>query len=128
MNQAKTAHAHGMRALRHRLLKRREQLEVEVKTHVASARTESAPEPGGEAVTQVTEQEAGLAEAQRDVDELRAIDAALARMDAGEYGLCSDCGATIPHARLEANPHALRCIACATAQENAHGAPRHPTL
>ncbi len=44
--------------------------------------------------------------------ELRLIEAALARMAAGNYGQCVDCAATIPAARLQAAPHALRCIAC----------------
>jgi RNA polymerase-binding transcription factor DksA len=46
----------------------------------------------------------------RDAAEMREVDAALARMDAGEYGLCPDCGREIDPARLEANPTALRCV------------------
>ena len=37
---------------------------------------------------------------------------ALARLDAGTYGTCVDCGATIPAARLEFRPEAARCLAC----------------
>jgi DnaK suppressor protein len=33
------------------------------------------------------------------------------------YGICADCGETIPMARLEAYPFADRCIRCATAAE-----------
>lgn len=47
-----------------------------------------------------------------DTAELRLIDAALRRMQAGSYGKCVDCAVTIPQARLRAAPHALRCIAC----------------
>ena len=36
--------------------------------------------------------------------------AALARIDAGTYGTCVDCGRTIPDARLEVRPEAARCI------------------
>ena len=36
--------------------------------------------------------------------------AALARLDAGTYGTCTDCGETIPAARLEIRPEAARCI------------------
>jgi hypothetical protein len=35
----------------------------------------------------------------------------------GTYGICVDCGETIPMARLEAYPFADRCIRCATAAE-----------
>ena len=59
------------------------------------------------------------AEEQRDLDELRAIDAALARLDAGTYGQCVDCNGDIPLARLHAQPAASRCIACQTRFEQA---------
>lgn len=52
------------------------------------------------------------AEALRDATELGDIEAALVRIDAGTYGDCLDCDTSIPLARLEANPSALRCIAC----------------
>lgn len=52
--------------------------------------------------------------------ELGAFDAALDRLDAGQYGECKDCGTTIPEARLAAYPTALRCIGCQTAFENSH--------
>ena len=41
---------------------------------------------------------------------LHAVDAALARMDKGTYGLCDRCQAPIAPARLEAMPSATRCI------------------
>ena len=36
---------------------------------------------------------------------------ALARLDAGTYGACVDCGGVIPDARLEVRPEAARCMA-----------------
>ncbi|UJP09411.1 TraR/DksA C4-type zinc finger protein [Microbacterium sp. KUDC0406] len=48
-------------------------------------------------------------------DELRQVDDALARMDAGTYGICAGCGKPIPSARLEVRPFADRCVACAEA-------------
>ena len=41
------------------------------------------------------------------------IRAALARIANGTYGTCANCGAEIPAARLEAQPVATRCLACA---------------
>ena len=41
--------------------------------------------------------------------EVMQIDAALGRMDEGEYGECIDCGQEIPIARLRALPFTLRC-------------------
>lgn len=45
-------------------------------------------------------------------DELRAIDAALARIKAGTFGTCAKCGQPISEARLEAVPHAALCEEC----------------
>jgi RNA polymerase-binding transcription factor DksA len=45
--------------------------------------------------------------------ELRAITAALARVDAGEYGVCQKCGARISEARLDVVPFTPFCKECA---------------
>jgi DnaK suppressor protein len=45
------------------------------------------------------------------------IDAALARIQAGEYGVCVDCESEIDPKRLEALPFALLCTECATRRE-----------
>jgi DnaK suppressor protein len=37
---------------------------------------------------------------------------ALARIDAGDYGRCVDCGSELPDERLEARPEAARCVNC----------------
>lgn len=58
---------------------------------------------------------------ERELQELNQIGAALARITDGNYGACTDCGADIPDARLQANPVAERCIACQTQAEQAHG-------
>jgi PncC family amidohydrolase len=52
------------------------------------------------------------AEAERDMAELRDIDAARERLENGEFGRCIDCGTAIPRARLQAMPASARCIAC----------------
>ena len=46
-------------------------------------------------------------------DELRNIQRALARIESGDYGLCSSCGEAIPIERLRALPFADRCLDCA---------------
>ncbi len=43
---------------------------------------------------------------------LAAIDAALARIPAGTFGLCGTCGQPIADARLEALPYTDLCIDC----------------
>ena len=45
------------------------------------------------------------------------IDAALARMESGEYGICVDCEIDIDLRRLKALPFAVLCTDCATRRE-----------
>ncbi|RHZ96537.1 TraR/DksA family transcriptional regulator [Cereibacter sphaeroides] len=45
--------------------------------------------------------------------EIRAITAALARIDADEYGYCVKCGAEIGEARLDVLPYTPFCRKCA---------------
>jgi len=69
-------------------------------------------EESGEGDTLNVERERDLAlsaQARAAVDE---IDRALAKMDAGTYGVCERCGNPIPKARLKALPYASLCVAC----------------
>ena len=45
---------------------------------------------------------------------IKDIDKALAKIDAGTYGICDSCGEPIPTARLEALPASSLCVACAS--------------
>lgn len=57
----------------------------------------------------------------RESAELDAIDAALKRIEAGTYGVCTDCGVDIPAARLHAAPETPRCIDCQDKFEHQRG-------
>ena len=59
-----------------------------------------------------TERELEFAIGERETNELAMIDAALARIEAGTYGECIDCGIDIPAQRLQASPEVPRCISC----------------
>lgn len=48
-----------------------------------------------------------------DREEIRQLQEAIARIDAGTYGLCTLCGKSITPARLTALPYASTCITCA---------------
>lgn len=45
--------------------------------------------------------------------ELRRIDAALERLEEGDYGYCVECGEEIEAKRLDVDPAAPRCAGCA---------------
>jgi RNA polymerase-binding protein DksA len=61
-----------------------------------------------------------LAEIDRDLEELRAIDAALLRVNDGTYGSCEVCDRPIEPRRLEVAPQAPRCVECQTLYERTH--------
>ncbi len=44
---------------------------------------------------------------------IQRIEAALARLDSGDYGYCVECGEEIGAKRLEVDPAAAFCITCA---------------
>ncbi|HAP43090.1 MAG: conjugal transfer protein TraR [Spirochaetes bacterium GWD1_61_31] len=48
----------------------------------------------------------------QDVKRLRAIEAALLRIQQGRYGICLKCSCKIPPERLEALPYAVMCVNC----------------
>jgi DnaK suppressor protein len=48
----------------------------------------------------------------REESKLRAIDAALMRLERGDYGVCANCGEDIPLIRLKAVPFATYCVDC----------------
>jgi RNA polymerase-binding protein DksA len=48
----------------------------------------------------------------RESQELQDIEAALARIGDGSYGICIGCGGEIGRARLKAYPAAKRCLPC----------------
>jgi DnaK suppressor protein len=66
--------------------------------------SEQAAQLGNVAVVSALEAEA--------TGEIAAIDAALARLDAGTYGRCTRCGEPISPARLAVRPASAECVEC----------------
>ncbi len=64
------------------------------------------------AASQVFAQQRDLALREHNQQLIEAVDAALARLDAGTYGICVSCGQPIGAARLDALPAAAHCIDC----------------
>jgi RNA polymerase-binding transcription factor DksA len=110
-----------------RLERRRTELEQEIRAKLAAARELTGSESidqlieGGDYASADLIAALDIAEVQRDIAELREVNAARKRIAEGEYGLCIECGADIPVARLEAYPTAVRCTACQEAAERRAG-------
>lgn len=102
--------------IRTALISRQAELHAEVQTAERIRRGEplDRTEVGDSKDMSAGRQQADLDEAQeqRDIEELRQVDAALARLEAGDYGLCIDCGEAIAARRLLVQPSALRCVSC----------------
>ena len=115
MNELTTEERENLtRALR----ERKHQLRDEIRAGLARIGREryadllSGTSDAGDESTAMVLTEIANAEVARDAGELRDIVAAEARLAAGTYGLCSDCGVPIPYARLAAYPTAKRCLRC----------------
>lgn len=102
--------------LRTRLLERRDELNVrlgnikrDVTRKTSADWSEQAQERENDEVMDALGNEATF--------ELQKINRALDRMEEGEYGYCTACGAQIPGGRLEVMPYADLCVGCAESKE-----------
>ena len=90
-------------------------LEAKLSSLTAARRSSSDDDehdPEGETLSSQWSMLAGLLESARE-DERMAAEA-IARLDAGAYGMCVGCLLPIPAAQLEVRPFRERCVACAS--------------
>ena len=71
------------------------------------------PSDSGDMANQFAERDVTLGLLASDEVVLAEVEAALARVAGGTYGVCPKCGKAIPQARLRAVPYARFCLACA---------------
>jgi DnaK suppressor protein len=69
-------------------------------------------EESGEGDSMNVERERDLALSAQALASVEEIDRALAKIEAGRYGVCDKCGEPIPKERLKALPHAALCVKC----------------
>jgi DnaK suppressor protein len=108
--------AHSYDALRERLEKKKEELTVRLERITNNLRRGYHPD-SKERAKELEDSEVVDALGNEARAELRNISAALQRMEAGEYGICVECGTEIDHGRIEAHPYANLCIDCARLAE-----------
>jgi DnaK suppressor protein len=101
-------------ALKKLLAKEHADTLARVKELMREQSSHGAPPPADEmdVARSLAEVETHAALFERAQERLGAIDAALARLGAGNYGICARCGDEIPLARLHAVPFAQYCVDC----------------
>ena len=72
---------------------------------------------GDDAPQREGEREVDMALSDLETLQIGAVSEALLRLKESRYGGCADCGAQIPFERLQAEPWALRCLACEALHE-----------
>ena len=120
-----TLTAEQTRTLENLLIQREKQLSAEVAAATAaerqgddSARTEVLDSK--DVATNLTAGGIAHAELERDLNELKAVQAARQRLAGGLYGQCADCEEPIGFERLQAQPAASRCARCQAGYEERH--------
>ena len=111
-----------MEDIKQKLQEEKEQILVELQTQRAFNQDDSRKDVGDEVDSSVNEQERELSLLMRDRgrDRLEAIEEAIQRMQAGDYGFCEECGDPIPKRPLIAMPLARMCVNCQQDQERAN--------
>ena len=69
-----------------------------------------------------------VARIDRQVKEIRGLEAALRRVDLGVYGVCRECDGDIGYERLQSQPAAERCLACQEQYERSYAHEATPSL
>lgn len=94
-------------------------LGVELDSVVARLQTEAAVPQASAAgddfldvAQSIEHQELARLSASRLTQRARRLQVALTRVEDGQYGMCSECGAPIPPKRLLAVPDATTCVTC----------------
>jgi RNA polymerase-binding protein DksA len=116
--QDKLDHLGNLLAQRYQQLRSDIEREVNQQDEYSELASE-APDPGDSSFANLSV-DLNNAAVKRDIAELRAIDAARKRMEAGTYGECVSCGVEIPYERLLAQPTAERCAPCQENYEKTH--------
>ena len=107
---------HWPDGLRNELLRKKDELTTRVERITANLRRGYEAD-SKERAKQLEDSEVVDALGNEARTELGKISAALARMESGDFGICSECGLSIDKNRVEAHPYAMECIECATLDE-----------
>jgi RNA polymerase-binding protein DksA len=113
-------------ALNSALRQRLQQLREEIRDELLRADDQSYVELAGQVHDRHEESFADLlvdiqlADIDRHIQEVHEVEAALKRLQEGNYGNCEDCAEPIALERLQVQPAARRCLRCQSAYERTH--------
>jgi RNA polymerase-binding transcription factor DksA len=123
-----------LKMIRSLLDERYRQLTVEIRDELMRSGEEryadiagQVKDPGDESVASLLA-DLDIALVERQVGEIRDIEAARQRIAEGTYGICIDCGGEIEAERLKVYPTAKRCFACQSQREKIYAQEGKPTL
>lgn len=120
--------------LQRRLQQRRTELRAEIREELLAADDMRYADLAGRVHDSGDESVADLladldvARIDRQVTEIRGIEAALRRIDMGVYGVCRECDGDIAYERLQTQPGAERCVACQKQHERSYAHEGTPSL
>lgn len=123
-----SGHPTGLETVATRLQAQRSEVLEDIRRHLhASGEPDKLAllnhlEQGGDWVSADLLADTDIALLNHELGRLSEIDAALARIGSGSYGICIDCGEPIPPSRLDALPAAECCVPCQERQEKQHRA------
>jgi DnaK suppressor protein len=106
---------------RQMLLERRRVLQEEVDQRLKAGRAGRNAEGGDmlDSTAADVQGDIALSLVQMHAETIARVNHALGRLDAGQYGLCTECGDEISVQRLNALPFAVRCQSCEQTREQA---------
>jgi RNA polymerase-binding transcription factor DksA len=109
-----SANVEDLRGMRGRLLARSTELAERLRRVRADLGRAREPLPGDSADAAIVMENDDVLRAIEStaLQEIRHIEHALERIDAGHFGTCESCGGPIKTSRLEVVPYATRCTAC----------------
>jgi RNA polymerase-binding transcription factor len=114
-NARNAIHSKGRNAAFESLLrKKREELARKLNYRLDDVTVEREPDDEGDMAIRNFAKDLAVVTLERERRELAEVDAALARIKNGEFGICEVCESPIREARLQALPWARLCIRCAS--------------
>ena len=112
-----TAGQKDLQKVKTKLMERKRQLEEElVDLYNEKFSDDQVQDVGDQALSSTMEALRGSLQ-DKELEEYNMILKVLEKIDAGQYGICIDCGQPISEKRLSVYPNATRCLACQEALE-----------